>query len=427
MGTGKPPRPTSSSPPVARLPPYARTALVTSASAFSLDGSLASGGDLRDAAAFDALLVRLGGLRPHGRGARGPCPICDSRTGCWARVHEDGSVRVGCFACGDWKSLRALAGLDGSTPLRFLPRPPSAHAARAPKMVEDADLLDAVYRVLLDALPMPADERRNVLGRARGIPADVRERMGALMGPVPADAGEWAQRRRKLVDDLRAVASYEFLVRVPEFARRANHSLAVLHTRTEAKYFEPWRDEEGRIVALRAYMGKQTEGPKYLATGGRTGPLAHFAFGVDRAQAATSRWVLTEGWMKAEVAAHALGVVAVGFPGATTKQSWARALEVIQRTAPAAPVSIAFDADAWTTNPDIAVAALELAYLVEEVTGRPAEFAVWDTRIDADGSVTPKGLDDAIAAGVEVRFVDRAGFGAFLGLALDAWEYADAA
>ena len=378
---------------------------------------------------LDALRDRLPSGRVQGRFARGTCPVCESRTGAWITVTEDGRALAGCFSCGDWRGLRAALGIEeegkGWRTGRFRPRP-DGHGD-APDMVADADRLDAVYRVLLNHLSMTADQRRNALGRDRGIPLGIRNRMAPLLGPVPADAAAWRNTHAGIVADLLRVAAPEFLRRVPEIAAREGNSYAVLPTRRHAQYLEPWTDERGRIVALRAYMGRRAPDHKYLVTKGRWGPLAHFAFGVDPSASPHAPWVFTEGWMKAEVLAHHLGAVGVAFPGVTARSSWPRGIEALQRLAPDAPAYVAFDAEVWTTRLDLAVSALDLARAIEDATGRPAGFAVWDTTVGADGKVVPKGIDDAIAAGASVHLVDRAAFAAYLGPTLEAWERADAA
>ncbi len=288
-------------------------------------------------------------------------------------------------------------------------------------MVADAEVLDAVYRVLLRHLELDAAGRDHVLCQQRGFSEALRDTVGPLIGPVPADGAAWMRLRERIVAELRPVASYETLIRVPELSARASRGLALLHTRLEAEYFEPWRDEQGRIVALRAYMGRDAE-PKYMATGGRWGPMIHMAVGVPRAEVSAAAWVFTVGWMKAESVAHTSGCVAVALPGVSSRGAWARALQMKQELAPATPAFVAFDAEVWTTRPDIAVFALDFALAAEHASGRPAGFAVWDAAVGANGRPSPKGIDDAIAAGVEIEFTDRHGLGARLGPAIELWE-----
>lgn len=350
----------------------------------------------------------LAGWRVGHGYARGPCPCCGSRTGGWAAINDAGAARVGCHACNDWRGVRRAFGLDGGelSGRAFRPPPKATGRTLAPDLIEDADALHAVYRVFEKHMGMDPERRRSVMTRDRGIPAHIRLAMAGLLDGVPGDDGEWRDMRRALLADLDQVAPPEFLRRVPELAGRESGSFAVLRGRRHAHYFEPWRDEQGRIQALRAYMGKRADA-KYLPTAGRTGPVLHVAYGTSREAVATRPWLFTEAWMKSEVAAHALKVTAVAFPGVSAKQSWRRAIEIKQRLAPDAPAYVAFDAECWASRLDIGVLALELALELQRASGRPAGFAVWDAAVDAEGEVAPKGIDDAVAAGVEVRLVSR--------------------
>jgi hypothetical protein len=369
-------------------------------------------------------LAQRAGWRLAGTYARGACPLCGSRTGAWGTIDHDREVRVGCWGCSDWRGLRFHLGLEGAGAWAgrlWQPPPVPKGKTHALDMEDDAEWLDAIYSVFARHLAMPSDRRHIVLGRDRGIGTELQANVAPLLAGLPRDPPERERVRRTIAQDLRQAAPPEVLRRVPELAARRGGGFAVLLRREEAQYFEPWRDEFGRTVALRAYMGRRAE-PRYLTSAGRTGPLVHFAFGVAREHVASVPWLLTEGWMKAEVAAHALGVVAVALPGVATKASWRRALAAKQRLAPDAPTVIAFDAEAWTTRLDIACHALELALEVQRRTGRQAGFAVWDAEADQDGKPQPKGIDDAVVAGATVRLVERAGFARYLAHPLHAWE-----
>jgi hypothetical protein len=75
--------------------------------------------------------------------------------------------------------------------------------------------------------------------------------MSPLLGPVPADPASWRRLHDQLIPALKHAAPDAFLRRVPELAARESGSFAV-PTRRRALYFEPWTDELGRVVALRA-------------------------------------------------------------------------------------------------------------------------------------------------------------------------------
>lgn len=376
---------------------------------------------------LDGIVRGRPGWRVSGSVARGPCPCCGSRTAAWALRAPSGGVAAGCWSCSDRDGVRHALGLTARSAQPPRHRPPPAHRAdAAPDMVAEADQLDAVYRVMLRHLEMGTEERRSKLGRDRSIQEGLRSRIAPLLGALPRGAA-WERVRSAIVAELRAAAPDEFLRRVPELAVREGGTYAVLPYREDARYFEPWRDELGRIVAIRSYFGRRPGVDPYRTTKGRWGPLVHVAVGCARERMADAPWLLTEGWMKAEVAAHALGCVAVAFPGVSAKSSWDRALEIKQRLAPESPTHLAFDAEIWTTRLDLTVSVLELAARLRCATGRLPGYAVWNATVPRDGKVTPKGIDDAIVAGEPVHLVDRHEFAGLLGPVLEEWERVDAA
>jgi len=149
--------------------------------------------------------------------------------------------------------------------------------------------------------------------------------------------------------------------------------------------------------------------------------MLHFAFGVPRSEIADCPWLFTEAWMKAEVAAHMLGCVAVSFAGTQGPTAWERALEVKRELAPLAPSYVAFDAEVWTTKPYITSRALTLAKLMRWREERLAGFAVWDTPIER-GAPWHKGIDDALVAGLTVDLLDWYEFAPVLAQALRRWK-----
>ncbi|MEZ6010107.1 MAG: hypothetical protein R3F05_20420 [Planctomycetota bacterium] len=205
----------------------------------------------------------------------------------------------------------------------------------------------------------------------------------------------------------------------PELAIRRGGGLLILNSQRGARHLEPWHDEHGRIVALRGYHPGTDN--KYKTTAGRTGPKLHFAYGVPRSEIADCPWLFTEAWMKAEVAAHALGCVAVAFAGVQGPTSWERALAVKREIAPDAPSYVAFDAEVWTTKPHIAKQAFTLAKLVRWREGRLAGFACWETPI-TKGAPAQKGIDDAIAAGLDMQLLDWHGFAPVMDRAFKRWR-----
>ncbi|MGE0229090.1 MAG: hypothetical protein AB7U23_11345 [Dehalococcoidia bacterium] len=286
-------------------------------------------------------------------------------------------------------------------------------------MVADADPLDAVYRVFAEHLQLPSDQNRRELVRKRGIPKSVRERMPPLLCSLPPYAKDDRILSRRLAEELRRRFPLQVLARVPDLAIRRGNGLLILDSQRGARHLEPWHDEHGRIVALRGYHPGTDN--KYKTTYRRTGPMLHFAYGVPRSEIADCPWLFTEAWMKAEVAAHMLGCVAVSFAGTQGPTAWERALEVKRELAPLAPSYVAFDAEVWTTKPYITTRALTLAKLMRWREDRLAGFAVWDTPIER-GAPRHKGIDDALVAGLTVDLLDWYEFAPVLAQALRRWK-----
>lgn len=158
-------------------------------------------------------------------------------------------------------------------------------------------------------------------------------------------------------------------------------------------YFIPVRDEKGRIQALQRRMD-DTRGGKYklfsgyMSRGGCScGTPAHVAI---PAQIKDRRVWITEGPLKADIASKYLGAVAVGALSAVT---WRPVIPVIAALQ-AKDIVIAYDRDV-ETNPEVGRA---YEALKEELKkhGLAVSRAVWNEK---------KGVDDALAAGMEVRLV----------------------
>jgi hypothetical protein len=98
-------------------------------------------------------------------------------------------------------------------------------------------------------------------------------------------------------------------------------------------------------------------------------------------------WV-TEGALKADLAAHFLGAVVVGAVGVTC---WRPVIPVLEELG-AADIVLAFDRD-QDVNPVVARAVGELRKAISESGFRVLE-ASWPRE---------KGIDDALAAGVEIK------------------------
>lgn len=366
--------------------------------------------------------------RVVGDRVRGQCPLCGSSDGAWARVMPDGAAKVGCHGCDDWRGLRQRFDLNpgGTLHLRRFVPPPSEEASGDSVDVErDAEFLGEVYAVMAKHLVMGSKARWNHLARRR-VPRAIQSAMTPLLAGLPRDSGARARTRRLIGADLRGLAPVDELRRVPGIEGRPNGGIAVLPRTSKVQYFEPWTDERGRITSLRRYMGARCE-DKYRVLKGTRGAVIHVAIGCPHAEIGTVPWIFTEGWMKAEVAAHHFGCVAVAFPGVFQKKSWRRAIRIKRRLASDSPSFVAFDAEVWTTRPDFACAALELTAELQSAGEPEVGYAVWDAESDGLGKVTPKGIDDAICDGVPVRLGSRQDLAGRLGHALRRWTHGQAA
>ena len=152
----------------------------------------------------------------------------------------------------------------------------------------------------------------------------------------------------------------------------------------------PVRDPAGRIVAILSRRDSDTGGGKYSylssAKHGGPGPGAppHVPLGIV-APAETVR--LTEGALKADVAAALSGLPTIGAAGL----GWLPALDVARELG-CKTLRLAFDADALD-NPHVARALSDLLR-GRAAAGLAVEMERWDK---ADG----KGIDDLLAAGKE--------------------------
>ncbi len=259
---------------------------------------------------------------------------------------------------------------------RTAPRPPVPGAERA-----GPDLLHRAYSALLAALPLSARHREALRGRGlsdqaidrgeyRTLPRQGRARLAVELG-----------RRKDLADGLLAV---------PGFILKPGDGGRPYVTITGAAgLLVPIRDLAGRVLALQVRRDDAGDGPRYssLSSAKTGGPGPGTPAHAPRGSAAPAETVrLTEGALKADVAAALSGLPTVGAAGAA---SWRPALDALRalgcKTARLAP-----DADAW----DKPAVARALAGCSEALAaaGLAIELERWPA---ADG----KGIDDLLAAG----------------------------
>ncbi|WP_297202876.1 DUF3854 domain-containing protein [Thermanaeromonas sp.] len=162
-------------------------------------------------------------------------------------------------------------------------------------------------------------------------------------------------------------------------------------------YFIPIRDSQGRIQALQRRMDDTSNG-KYKLFSGHVnkggcscGTPAHVA---RPEEIKDPRVWITEGPLKADIAAAYLDALVIGVAGAT---SWKPALYVVEELA-AKEVVIAYDMD-QKSNEAVATAKRMLAAKLKGM-GIVVREAVWEARCKNE-----KGIDDALMVGLEVRVV----------------------
>jgi hypothetical protein len=313
---------------------------------------------------------------------RSPCRICKSTKRCAATL--DGRVAKCCYAIDGGVAREDEVGeyrlffADGvSSAARRAHEPPPA----AP--LADIDTRHRVYSALLSACGL-SDEHRDNLAR-RGLSAlDIDARGYATL---PASTRE----RTAIVAAARAQLGGEIPADVPGLHHGKLPDLDGV--------LIPVRDAQGRIAALKVRRDGARD-PRYLwlssaGTGGASpGSLAHAALGsaemLDAAGGDGGERIcrITEGPLKADVAAALSGVVTLAIPGASAIRTALPLLRALNPTV----IRLAWDADA-RTNLHVA-GGLEMAahLLATEIPGACLELETWAV----DGDHQPKGIDDAL-------------------------------
>lgn len=312
---------------------------------------------------------------------RNPCGVCKSTKRCGYTL--DGRVRKCCYALdggvghgsddvGDF-ALYFNDTVPGAVRRSFEP------PAESP--VADPGTRHAVYAALLAACGL-SDEHRAQLTR-RGLSADDiatagyatlprggRERAAILaavaagFGGIPADVPGLHQGKLPELDGL----------------------------------LVPARDEFGRIAGMKVRRDRGEPRYLWLSSNGQGGAKARNAAHVpvaaremlSGAEAKVAR--LTEGELKADVATSLSGTPTLAVPGAMAARAALPALRALRVQA----VILSWDSDA-RTNCHVAGGLEHAAHLLSaELPGVALRLETWAT----DDALSPKGVDDALAAGV---------------------------
>jgi putative DNA primase/helicase len=316
-----------------------------------------------------------------------PCPACGHRGG-WCTQADNGTifchrepkgaVWVGVDKNGSPLYVHAPPADDDGEPAPGTKARPKARGPRVePAPVETRD---AVYRDLLGRLTLALRHQDEL--KRRGLSDDAIGRHGYKTLP---DARDY-RARRGLLDALAGTWGAETLLSVPGFARDKNDALTIAAL---PGLLVPALDSAGRVVALLVKPDRVMVGKKYLwlSSASRGGPGSgapcHDSGDVGRAgDGSVVR--LTEGALKADVAAELSGVRTLGAAGVT---NWRPALPMLWELGPKT-VLVAFDQDA-TTNALVAYAT--------DGCCRALRAEGYDVAIERWDWAHAKGIDDALA------------------------------
>jgi hypothetical protein len=261
---------------------------------------------------------------------------------------------------------------DVQTAPRFVEKP-----APQVKVVEraGADHLHAVYSALLDRLPLLPRHHDDL--RRRGLPDEL-IKAGCYKSVFSDD------ERRELTRELAPLG----LRGVPGFYRYQGEWQMV---RCLPGFFVPYRDSRGRILGMMYRMDVMIDRQKFrwfstppdkYSDGTTSGAPLHFAR-PELFETAGEVW-LTEGALKADIAAHYLNVPFIASGGVT--QWGAKFGEAFKARFPDKRIIIAYDSD-WFTNNDVR-AALERLMLQLDAAHVPYVVRTW--------AEDAKGIDDLV-------------------------------
>jgi hypothetical protein len=242
-----------------------------------------------------------------------------------------------------------------------------------------------VYQRLLARLPLDPAHRQALL--QRGFSGAEMEARG--YGVLRNGPGRARLCREIHAGDMQSLAGVPGFYAKPGDDGRPYWSLA-----GRSGLLIPCRDPKGRIRVLRLRPDEPGDGGKYrwLSSAGRPGGTGsgvhcHIARPLSDKTRDPAVWI-TEGELKADLAAERLGAVVVSVPGV---DCWPSALPDLEELVPGGgTVVLALDAD-WSDNLSVGNALWHLA-LACRALGYGTEVATWNVKY--------KGLDDLLVAGL---------------------------
>jgi len=308
--------------------------------------------------------------------------------GDWCLVARDGSQAL-CMRRESARSAPAGGWLHLLAPGRIAPQPDVvASPVGSPRRVAPLEILDQVYEALLGQLSLSAHHAAQLLARG--------------MDDAEIAAGGYRTFTRHRRADIARHLADQFtpgaLTRVPGFYIDDNGQSAYLTLAGPAGLLIPCRDADGHLTGLQ--IRRDQAGPRYLPLTSYTESkprrggtpvtvslLRHVAY---PPRITDPRVFITEGTIKAHMAAWRLGAVVVSSPGVACWNAAGIVETAVKLAKPGGSVVVAYDADRAKKS---AVAQAEAALCrALEAAGLCVHVARWDAHVG-------KGLDDLLVAG----------------------------
>ncbi|MGB9879996.1 MAG: DUF3854 domain-containing protein [Anaerolineae bacterium] len=312
----------------------------------------------------------------------GTCPFCgDTKRHFYVNPHKGVYV---CFRCG------TAGRLDGSSTV-FDDGAVSAAEEPAEPLADD-ERIGQVYAVLLETLDLSPEHLAHLRSPARGLSDEVIGKKGYRTLP----SGRRTEIGKRVAEKVepRGVPGF--------YLYRGRAGRRVWCVAGPPGLLIPVRNFEGAIWGVQIRPDDRSSWPKYVwlssaaARRGTCGVGAKARFHVARAGRNDGTVWITEGPLKADIAASKLGRTFVAVPGV---QCWRSSglIGALKRER-VRVVVLAYDMDA-VLNPHVESAALELGSALEQA-GIHAVYAWW--RIEEG-----KGIDDVLLNGGEVRVMSK--------------------
>lgn len=308
------------------------------------------------------------------------CAVCDHLD--WCRVFDDGAWECmrtpNDHPCRSGGWLYWPNGRPDNWRERIATLPP-----RPPRPTADPDLMHRTSAELLALCPLSEAHRAGL--HARGLSNEQADRHG--YGSLPDDGG--AQER--IAQAVAQAIGCDPAGRVPGFIRR-NSRLTLVNL---PGLLIPVRNTRGHIVGVKVRPDEKRPGRKYVwfsagdgeGSIGQTGSVVHVAY--PPRPASRRRVVLTEGPLKANIAADLLGLIALAVDGVSNTAGLLDELAALAALSAVEEVLIGYDEDA-ESNEHVAAAEGRTAHMLTNAGYRVMQLT-WP-------AAAGKGLDDILTS-----------------------------